>query len=374
MRHNRGLSLLVVLGVVSAPAMTPCPDGPAPLAWERVDVVFVLDTTGSMSGMIEGAKEKIWSIVTAIARSQPAPLLRMGLLAYRDRGDAYVTQSLPLTGDMDVLYERLLGLEAEGGGDLPERVNEALRAAVSEFDWDPGARTLRLAFLVGDAPPHRSRGGGDVPYQTSVARARQRGVRIHALQCGEDGRTEEVWREIAATAGGAYLRLPQSGGARTLRTPYDDLLAKHGALLDETRQPYGDAAAIDQAVARRKRAEGIRTGSSAEALADRAAYLGTGRERAVTGVDLVVDVAAGRVRLEEIPEEQLPEALRRNSPEMRPRYLEQLAAREQGLLEEINYLADARRRFAQESAGASGDGFDARILDLLRCDGLGGQP
>ena len=54
----------------------------------KVDVVFVLDTTGSMGGMIEAAKEKIWSIASNMASAQPAPEIRIGLVAFRDRGDA----------------------------------------------------------------------------------------------------------------------------------------------------------------------------------------------------------------------------------------------------------------------------------------------
>ena len=34
-----------------------------------VEVAFVLDTTGSMGGLIEGAKRKIWSIATATPTS-----------------------------------------------------------------------------------------------------------------------------------------------------------------------------------------------------------------------------------------------------------------------------------------------------------------
>ena len=63
----------------------------------RIDVVFVLDTTGSMGGLIQAAREKIWSIATTMASAQSAPEIRMGLVAYRDRGDAYVTRVVDLS-------------------------------------------------------------------------------------------------------------------------------------------------------------------------------------------------------------------------------------------------------------------------------------
>src|SRR6202171_4406708 len=96
------------------------------VAKPTVEVAFVLDTTGSMGGLIEGAKRKIWSIATAIVDSNPDAEIRMGLVAYRDIGDAYVTRTFDLTTDIQDLYANLLELRAHGGGDWPESVNEAL--------------------------------------------------------------------------------------------------------------------------------------------------------------------------------------------------------------------------------------------------------
>src|SRR5262247_3068736 len=79
----------------------------------KIEVVFVLDTTGSMGGLIQAAKEKIWSIATTLAQAQQAPEISMGLVAYRDRGDAYVTQVVDLSKDLDTMYSTLLRFAAE---------------------------------------------------------------------------------------------------------------------------------------------------------------------------------------------------------------------------------------------------------------------
>ena len=91
----------------------------AAVARPTVEVAFVLDTTGSMGGLIEGAKRKIWSIATAIVDSNPDAEIRMGLVAYRDIGDDYVTRTFDLTTDIQDLYGNLLELRAHGGGDWP---------------------------------------------------------------------------------------------------------------------------------------------------------------------------------------------------------------------------------------------------------------
>ncbi len=120
----------------------------------RVDVVFVLDTTGSMSGLIQTAKEKIWSIATTMASAKPTPEIRIGLVAYRDRGDRYVTQLVDLSDDLDSIYAKLMDFQADGGGDTPESVNKALFDAVHGMSWSQGDQAYRVIFLIGDAPPH----------------------------------------------------------------------------------------------------------------------------------------------------------------------------------------------------------------------------
>ena len=77
-----------------------------------VEVAFVLDTTGSMGPLIESAKRKIWSIATAIVDANPDAEIRMGLVAYRDIGDDYVTKNFELTTDIQDLYANLLELRA----------------------------------------------------------------------------------------------------------------------------------------------------------------------------------------------------------------------------------------------------------------------
>src|SRR5262245_1049263 len=78
----------------------------------HIEVVFVLDTTGSMDGLIDGAKQKIWSICNKIASGRPTPDLKVGLVAYRDRGDAYVTKVFDLSDDLDAVHSNLMGFKA----------------------------------------------------------------------------------------------------------------------------------------------------------------------------------------------------------------------------------------------------------------------
>src|SRR3954452_12169931 len=81
----------------------------------QVEVVFCLDTTGSMGGLIQAAKEKIWAISNQIASGKPNPRLKVGLVAFRDRKDEYVTKIFDLTDDLDGIHGHLQSLTAGGG-------------------------------------------------------------------------------------------------------------------------------------------------------------------------------------------------------------------------------------------------------------------
>src|SRR3984893_1920199 len=157
-----------------------------------VEVAFVLDTTGSMVPLIESAKRKIWSIATAIVDANPAAQIRMGLVAYRDIGDDYVTKTFELTNDIQDLYSNLLELRAHGGGDWPESVNEALHVAVTKLSWTQGSEFARIMFLVGDAPPHMDY-AQDVKYPEVMRMAQDRGITVNAVQAGNARDTERVW-------------------------------------------------------------------------------------------------------------------------------------------------------------------------------------
>src|SRR5438874_3321525 len=139
------IALVLAVSGAAAPARISADPRPGP----RVEVAFVLDTTGSMGGLIEGAKRRIWSIARRIGEGRPRPDLRIALVGYRDLGDAYVTRVHPFTADMDEVFANLSAFRAEGGGDTPEHVSAALHDAVHRLAWSEG-RVLRMIVLVGD--------------------------------------------------------------------------------------------------------------------------------------------------------------------------------------------------------------------------------
>src|SRR5258707_7303107 len=222
--------VLALALAASAPAVTAKP--PSSPAGPRVEVAFVLDTTGSMGGLIDGAKRRIWSIARRIGEGRPRPDLRIALVAYRDLGDEYVTRTYDVTGDMDEVFGHLSAFRAEGGGDGPEHVAAAMHDAVHRLTWSSG-RSLKMIVLVGDAPPHLDYQDG-FDYRRHVGEARQRGIVVESIQCGQDAQTAQVWREIAAAGAGQYAQIDGQGGMPVRVTAADAELARLNSELTTT--------------------------------------------------------------------------------------------------------------------------------------------
>ncbi|MDH3282706.1 MAG: VWA domain-containing protein, partial [Gammaproteobacteria bacterium] len=216
----------------------PNPMAPVATQADKLEVVFVLDTTGSMGGLIETAKDKIWSIANTMASAQSAPQIKMGLVAYRDRGDAYVTRVVDLSTDLDSMYATLMDFRADGGGDGPESVNQALYDAVHKISWSQDQNAYRVVFLVGDSPPHMDY-QDDVKYPQTLALAKQKGIVVNTIQCGRNGRALQAWQQMAQLGDGRYFQVEQAGGAVALATPFDEELAEMSRKLDDTRLYYG---------------------------------------------------------------------------------------------------------------------------------------
>lgn len=337
---------------------------------KKIEVVFVLDTTSSMSGLIETAKEKIWSIATTLAQAEQAPEIRMGLVAFRDRGDAYVTDVIDLSSDLDTMYGRLMQFAAVGGGDGPESVNQALHDAVHRISWSQDPASYQVIFLVGDAPPHMDY-PGEAQYPEIVRAATDRGIIVNTIQCGDVVQTVAPWTEIARLGNGSYLKVGQAGSAFAVTTPYDDEIAQLSAELDETRLFYGSREQMELLNGKVAATEQLEAHASAASRARRAVFNATasGYRNLFGDQDLVEDVSKGEVALESVPEAELPESFRELDKSAQEALIVELAGRRQELQSRIDALADVRGAYIEERVaeeGGADDSLDRRLYDVVR--------
>jgi len=339
-----------------------------------LEMVFVLDTTGSMSGLIEGAKQRIWGIVNEVMQQSARPAVKIGLVAYRDNGDEYVTKVTPLTSDLDAVYSALMDYRADGGGDTPENVRRALAEGVHAAGWSNDTqRTARIVFLVGDAPPHDDY-TNEQPTTATADAAVKRGMIVNTIQCGQIDGTREVWQAIARQGAGQYFAIAQDGGVQVITTPYDEQLGILSQKLGGTFLAYGGGggargiATRTELMAKQARTEeAVAVRAPASAQAERALNKALNSE-AYSG-DLLQSIENESVKLDAVKGEDLPDELRKLSRAERKREIDQRLADRKKLRAEIVALSKQRDAYiaaARKKQAGPQTGFDAAVAAALK--------
>ena len=335
----------------------------------KIDVVFVLDTTGSMSGLIQTAKEKIWSIATTMSSAQTAPEIRIGLVAYRDRGDAYVTKVIDLSDDLDSVYAALMDFQADGGGDGPESVNKALYDAVHAMSWSEGKQAYQAIFLVGDAPPHMDY--NEKKYPAIIADARSMGIVFNTIQCGSLNSTIEPWTQIANLGQGNFFQVEQAGSAVAYVSPYDEEIATLSAKLDGTRLYYGSREEKEKMAHKVEATDKLHATSSISARARRGVFNSSvaGRTNAVGDNELVDAIVSGEVEFDDIDAAALPETLKPMAPAEQKVYIAEVAAERADLNRQIRSLSEDRDAYLEkkvEEEGGKKDSLDHKLYEAVK--------
>ncbi|MFC1610757.1 vWA domain-containing protein [Myxococcota bacterium] len=241
-----------------ASAFVLCWVGPADAAPTGLDMVFLLDTTCSMSGEIREAKERVKQLADALATARSGQRIRIGVVAYRDREDAYLTKKSHLSSNVEDSFTFLASLEANGGGDSPEDVLTGLSVALKEMKWDSSAAVERQVFLIGDAPPHLDYSDGPRP-EDLIDEAQKNAIVINAIGCRSLSKSGiDFFRRVAYSTEGSYqhvgrVRAEEPGLAEAMLRaltptseveevalePVDATLAKRGELAGGEERPFG---------------------------------------------------------------------------------------------------------------------------------------
>ncbi|WP_163193402.1 VWA domain-containing protein [Clostridium thermarum] len=177
-----------------------------------LDLMFVVDTTGSMQDELDYLKAELKNVIRRVdAEASQSLDIRLSCNYYRDQGDEYVVRPFPFTRDIDEVINDMNKQYADGGGDTPEAVVEALQDAIENHQWsvDAGARLL---FLVLDAPPHYTT-ENVTELQNLIAKASAAGIRIIPVaSSGIDKETEALLRFFSISTGGTYTFLTDHSG------------------------------------------------------------------------------------------------------------------------------------------------------------------
>jgi hypothetical protein len=177
----------------------------------NVDVMFVVDATGSMGDEIDYLKAELLDIINNVKKQDPSLIINLGSVFYRDKGDEYVTRKSDFSKNLQQTIDFIDKQYAAGGGDYEEAVEAALNEAITKCTWSSEART-RILFMVLDAPPH-----GDstvvAQLQQLMNTAAQKGIRIIPIMGSGIGKsTEYLFRSMALATNGTYTFLTDDSG------------------------------------------------------------------------------------------------------------------------------------------------------------------
>jgi len=178
---------------------------------KALDLMFVVDTTGSMGDELEYLKTELRDVIHRVAGANEGLRIRLSVNFYRDEGDEYVVRPFDFTEDIDEAVKQLAKQHSDGGGDTPEAVEQAFLNAVDEHDWSRGS--VKLMFFVLDAPPHSDKQSAPTDMRNCMIKAAEMGIRVIPVVCSGDSReTEFLMRTAACVTGGTYTFLTDDSG------------------------------------------------------------------------------------------------------------------------------------------------------------------
>jgi hypothetical protein len=350
--------------LVMQPAHARSTIAPEP-ASRPVDLVIALDVSGSMSGLIDSAKQRLWDVVNELQQAQPKPDLRVAVLSYGNprygKRNGFVRIDVPLTADLDSVNQALFAFTTSGGSEYVARV---IARATDRLQWSTDPQALRVMFVAGNEAANQD---PKLSVREVLRRASARDIVVNTIFCGNDGNggIPAGWREVAQLGGGSYASIDQNAAAvAAIAAPQDDRLRALNDRLNDTYLPYGDQGD-------RRQANQLEQDRNAETMSRPAAA-----SRAVTKASAayrsdswdLVDAVEQGTRIESIATEALPAPMRSMSTEERARHVAEHARRRNTIRAEIERLGKERKDFIQQEqeAQAGPAGLDGALTRGLR--------
>jgi hypothetical protein len=330
-----------------------------------IDLAICLDTSGSMDGLIDSARRKIWAVVNDLAVAKPTPRLRVALLTYgndgHDAAEGWVRIHQDFTEDLDAISQALFGFTTNGGTELVGRV---LKTSLEKLAWTPGTGHLKLIVVAGNESADQDQAA---PFRDVCRAAIAKGIQVNPIYCvrAEDAGIQDGWKEIARLADGHFAAIDQNSTV-DLATPFDARLAELSTALNGTYVPFGEAGAAGKASQVREDANAQQLEGGADA--DRA---NAKSGRLYTCRWCLVDATRNKdVKLEDLKDEDLPEALRGKTLEEKKTYLAEMLQKREGIQKEVAQVQAKRQEWltaelAKRGAGAD-QAFDAAVRRALR--------
>lgn len=334
--HGAGPQGLGSTGPTGAPMSEPEP--------QVIELAICLDTSGSMDGLIDAAKQKLWAIVNDLALAEPTPRLRVALLTYGNDGHdperGWVAVETGFTEDLDLVSQKLFALTTNGGTELVGRV---LHYA-DGLDWHPSGNALELVIVAGNESAEQDT---EMPFPEVCKQLITKGVMVNAIYCGPiEDEIAPAWKQVALLADGQFAAIDHDEGTVVIETPFDEPLAELSASINTTYLPYGRQGAT--ALANQAAQDANAANLNGAAAAQRCSTKG-GSLYQCGHWDLVDATRDEAFDLDTLATEDLPESMRGMTREAQRAHIEMMRDRRAGIQARIAEVSRKREAFVQEA-------------------------
>jgi len=345
------------------------PDGSKPDKNQaKVQLAILLDTSGSMSGLIEQAKTQLWSIVNTFIQAKQngkVPFVEVALYEYGNDGlnaeNHWIRQIQPLTRDLDKISEELFALRTNGGSEFCGAV---IKRAVGDLKWDASPNTYKAIFVAGNEPFTQ----GPVDPASACKEAIGTGVIVNSIHCGaEQVGINTGWKAGPLLADGKYLVINHNKAVVHVDAPQDKEILKWNTKLNATYVPIGQVG--KRRIETQQAQDELAEGAKGNALQSRV------RTKASANYwngnwDWVDACMAKDFDWSKIKEEDLPEQMKKMTLAQRKAHIAAKRAERAKCQKKITELTKARGEFVNAKLKEMGedeeDTLNAVVVETVR--------
>lgn len=331
-----------------------------------IQLALLLDTSGSMDGLIEQAKSQLWKIVNELATSKKdgeSVELYVALYEYGKQSipadEGYLRNIVPFTQDLDLISDELFKLKTDGG---EEYCGKVILNAVNNLQWKKSNDELKIIFIAGNEPFTQ----GEIDYKTACQKAVKNGIVVNTIFCGNyDEGVQTMWKDGADISDGKYMNIDHNAEIVHIDAPQDDEIIKLGQELNKTYIAFGNYGKEKKVLQEEQDANSMSL--SNEVMVQRSVTKSGGQYKN-SGWDLVDAKKDGSVKIEELKDEELPDEMKKMSKEERKAYVDKMSKERENIQNKINKLNEERSKYvAQKMLENKNDNtLDAVMIKTIR--------
>ena len=312
----------------------------------KIQLAILLDTSSSMNGLIDQARNQLWQIVNEFSKAEKdgeRPTLEVAVYEYGNNRlsshSGFIRQVTGLTSELDEVSEALFSLKTSGGN---EYCGYVIKTAVKQLNWSRSNDDIKAIFIAGNEPFTQ----GPVYFGEAIALAKNKGIVINTIHAGNNSQGANTgWKDGALLAGGEYMSIDHNHRITHYDAPQDDRIIILNKKLNKTYIPYG---AKGREKYDRQKTQDIKSSNISSGLMSKRAQAKASSMYSNSKWYLVDAVTTGKVDVDKMMESELPEAVRKLPKAKRKDYIEEKVAERLKIKKEIISLTKKREMFVSK--------------------------